>query len=47
MMIAAIALSGVNFNKAMTRTQIENQAKTYGMEYPSDFKVIPSKEESK
>jgi hypothetical protein len=46
---AAVILGIFNFgsNKTPTRTQIENMARGYGMEYPSDFKVITGKEAGK
>lgn len=40
MIISALVLSGVNFSKPMSKAQIEEQAKSYGMDYPSAFKVI-------
>lgn len=47
MIISAIIMTGINFNKPMSKTQIEDQAKKYGMDYPSNFKVIMSKEVGK
>lgn len=47
MIVATLLLTGVNFNKTMTRAQIEESAKNYGMDYPSDFKVIVNKGEGK
>lgn len=43
MVIATIAMTGVKINTAYSKSQIEQKARGYGMEYPSDFKVINKK----
>jgi hypothetical protein len=47
MIVASIVLGSFNFSRGMTRSQIEEKAKSYGMDYPSEFKVIMNKGEGK
>lgn len=43
LILATIVLNGTNYNKQMTQTQIEEKARSYGMDYPSNFTVISNK----
>lgn len=47
LIVASIAIGGLNINKTMTRAQIEEKAKSYGMDYPSESKFIITKEVGK
>jgi hypothetical protein len=40
-------MMGFKYNVNLTRAQIEEKAKGYGMDYPSEFKVINSDKDVK
>lgn len=47
MIIASVLLVGGRYNTPTSRVEIEKKARSYGMEYPSDFKVINKKDVGK
>lgn len=47
MVIATIAMTGVKINYQMSKSQIEDKARSMGMMYPDEVKVINDKGVSK
>ena len=40
MILAATLMAGAKINAQVSRSQIEEKARGFGMKYPEDFKVI-------
>lgn len=47
LIIGVVSMLGFKYNTSLTRAQIEEKAKGYGMDYPSEFKVLNSDKDVK